>query len=232
TRVLLRILSTRDEDLNIEFRRQVDMFHRVRHANLVAVLGCCRDSPDFQMILMEYHPYINLKSHLLSTISSSQPPWSVAKIQSATIQIARGMNALAEARFVHRGVILAREISWSHSMAQIIPSFGMDKEPFNNDYNIYKHQSIALRWLPHEAALEDEYSTKSDVWMFAVTIWELHHAAQLPLSDRSDEVLLADLRKKCGQLWDASFCKSNATSSLLVKCWSHDPILRPSFDEL
>ena len=113
-----------------------------------------------------------------------------------------------------------------------IGSFGMDKEPFNNDYYVYKHQSIALRWLPHEAALEDEYSTNSDVWMFAVTIWELHHATQRPRSGRSDEVLLADLRKKCGQHWDASFCKSNATSSLLVKCWSHDPILRPSFDEL
>jgi PTK7 protein tyrosine kinase 7 len=51
---------------------------------------------------MEYHPYVNLKSHLLSNSSSSQPPWSVAQIQSATIQIARGMKALAEARFVHR----------------------------------------------------------------------------------------------------------------------------------
>jgi len=50
------------------------------------------------MILMEYHQYFNLKSHLLST----SQPWSVAQIQSATIQIARGMNALAEARFVHR----------------------------------------------------------------------------------------------------------------------------------
>jgi len=117
-------------------------------------------------------------------------------------------------------------------MSLKIGSFGMDKEPFANDYYVYKHQSIALRWLPHEAALEDEYSTKSDVWMFAVTIWELHHAAQQPLSDRSDEVVLADLRKKNGQLWDASFCKSNAMSSLLVKCWSHDPHLRPSFDEL
>lgn len=100
TRVLLRILNTREEDLNIEFRQQVDMLHRIRHANLVAVLGCCRDSPDFQMILMEYHQMSNLKLHLLST--SSSQPWSLAKIQSATIQIARGMNALAEARFVHR----------------------------------------------------------------------------------------------------------------------------------
>ena len=107
----------------------------------------------------------------------------------------------------------------------------MDKQPFGNDYFVYKHQSIALRWLPHEAVLEDEYSTKSDVWMFAVTIWEMYNAARQPLSNRSDEVLLVDLKKK-SSLWDASFCKYNAMSSLLVKCWSHDPLLRPSFDEL
>lgn len=112
-----------------------------------------------------------------------------------------------------------------------IGSFGMDKQPFNNDYYLYKHQSIALRWLPHEAVLEDEYSTKSDVWMFAVTVWELYNGARQPLSSRADEVLLTDLRNKA-TLWDASFCKSNAMSSLLVKCWSHDPLLRPSFDEL
>lgn len=76
------------------------MLHRVRHANLVAVLGCCRDSPDVQMILMEYHQLFNLKSHLLST--SSSQPWSLAQIQSATLQIATGMNALAQKRFVHR----------------------------------------------------------------------------------------------------------------------------------
>ena len=107
----------------------------------------------------------------------------------------------------------------------------MDKQPFHQDYFQYKHQSIALRWLPHEAIFEDEYSTKSDVWMFAVTVWELYNGARQPLSNRTDEALLTDLKNKT-TVWDTSFCKCNALSSLLVRCWSHDPILRPSFDEL
>lgn len=74
------------------------MLHRVRHANLVAVLGCSRDSTDVQTVLMDYHQLCNLKSHLLSNSQS----WSVTQIQSATVQIARGMNTLALARFVHR----------------------------------------------------------------------------------------------------------------------------------
>lgn len=112
-----------------------------------------------------------------------------------------------------------------------IGSFGMEKQPFSCDYFVYKHQTIPLRWLPHEATFEDEYSTKSDVWMFAVTIWEIYNGALQPLASRSDEVLLSDLKKRVA-IWDASFCKSNAMSSLLLKCWSHDPLLRPSFEEL
>lgn len=107
----------------------------------------------------------------------------------------------------------------------------MDKQPFNSDYFVYKHQTIALRWLPQEAVLEDEYSTKSDVWMFACTIWELYHGARQPLTGRSDEAVLADLGNRTLH-WDSSFCKSNAFSSLLSRCWSHDPIQRPTFDEL
>lgn len=107
----------------------------------------------------------------------------------------------------------------------------MDKHPFSNDYIVHKHQLIPVRWLPHEAVFDDEYSTKSDVWMFAVTVWELHNAAKTPLSDMMNETVLAELNVKTLK-WDASFCKFNALASCLAKCWSHDPLARPSFEEL
>ncbi|CAH2208038.1 jg14842, partial [Pararge aegeria aegeria] len=46
-----------------------------------------------------------------------------------------------------------------------------------NSHEYYKHhdQVIPLRWLPYEAVIDGEYSTKSDVYMFAATIWEVGH---------------------------------------------------------
>lgn len=112
----MRSLATRDEELMIEFRRQADMLHRIKHPNVVAVLGCCRETADAQLLLMEFHQLCNLKTHLLT----SSQAWSLAQIHSATIQIAKGMNAIAQARFVHRDLgtrnILVgyqgKEVSW------------------------------------------------------------------------------------------------------------------------
>ena len=113
-----------------------------------------------------------------------------------------------------------------------IGSYGMDlTNPFSNDYYTYKHKSIPIRWLPHEAVLEDEYSNKSDVWSFACTIWEINHGAITPFATQTHEAVLADLTSRSIH-WDSSFCKSNAFASLLSRCWSHDPIQRPTFDEL
>ena len=108
----------------------------------------------------------------------------------------------------------------------------MDKEPFMSDYYCHKHHLIPLRWLPHEAVFEDEYSTKSDVWMFACTVWELHHAAEKPFSCQTDETVLKDLSTKVLN-WSSSFVESEPLfSALLTKCWSHDPAARPSFQQL
>ena len=106
----------------IEFRRQVDMLHRIRHKNLVAVLGCSRDPADVQTVLMEFHQLSNLKTHLLSPSQS----WSISQIQSATVQIARGMNALAQARFVHRDLGTRNVLIGFH---------GKDDQVFHCKYN-------------------------------------------------------------------------------------------------
>lgn len=94
--MLVRSLTTRDEDLKVEFRRQVEVFHRVMHPNLAAIVGYCREVETPQLVLIDYHQLGNLKVHLQTQ------PLSKVQTQSAVLQLARGMHALAEARFVHR----------------------------------------------------------------------------------------------------------------------------------
>ena len=153
---------------------------------------------------------------------------SATQMRQCVLQMVRGMHALAEARFVHRD-LGARNILIGFKGEEVvlkITTLGLDKEPFAADYYSHKHQVIPLRWLPHEAVFEDEYSTKSDVWMFASTVWELNNGGQRPFGSQSDETILRQLNAKTLQ-WSV-----HSDLLWLTKCWSHDPKLRPSFEHI
>ena len=51
-------------------------------------------------------------------------------------------------------------------------------------------QAVPYKWMALESLIEDKYSTKSDVWAFAVLVWELFMYGQDPYQDLN----LDDLR--------------------------------------
>ena len=51
-------------------------------------------------------------------------------------------------------------------------------------------QAVPYKWMALESLVEDKYSTKSDVWSFAVLVWELFMYGQDPYQDLN----LDDLR--------------------------------------
>lgn len=58
TVVLVKSLLSRDELSQAEFRRQVDMFSKLNHTNIVRLLGLCKDTEPHYMIL-EYIDLVN-----------------------------------------------------------------------------------------------------------------------------------------------------------------------------
>ena len=49
---------------------------------------------------------------------------------------------------------------------------------------------VPYKWMALESLIEDKYSTKSDVWSYAVVVWELYTYGQDPYQDDN----LDDLR--------------------------------------
>lgn len=86
--------------------------------------------------------------------------------------------------------------------------------------------------------MQGKYSTKSDVWAFAVTLWELLTLARsLPLAVLTDEEVLDN----CAHFYMADGCDitpSQPTAcpreiyDLMRECWRRDETQRPTFREI
>lgn len=85
--------------------------------------------------------------------------------------------------------------------------------------------------MPLEAIMEDDYSCKSDVYAFAVTVWEIFNKGELPFLRMTDEEVLTSLR--CGELrWKHSKSTPEPLRLLLSKCWETSPRDRPTFSQI
>lgn len=105
------------------------------------------------------------------------------------------MDHLSSARMVHKDLAARNCLITSKLVAKVgLPR--LTRDPYSQEYCKHANQIIPLRWLPHEAVYEDEFSTKSDVYAFAVVIWEIFHQGELPFLKMNDNSFLNKLKDK------------------------------------
>lgn len=95
-------------------------------------------------------------------------------------------------------------------------------------------QLIPIRWLPCEAVIEDDYSTKTDVFSFAVLVWEVTQQAAIPFSNMTNEAVLESLQSK-ELLWKPSEMEKAVPKCLLpllLLCLDPCPRNRPTFSSI
>ncbi|KAG1696493.1 Inactive tyrosine-protein kinase 7 [Nymphon striatum] len=233
--VMIKSLENRDEEMHFEFKKEMDMFHKLNHDNVVKLLGICREAEPALMIL-EYVDVGDLKQFLLAMRKGTQRKGhrssSLSHLQIMNIcnQVATGMEHLSNHRFIHKD-LAARNCLINSSFEIKITIQKLSLDTYKSDYVTYRNQLLPVRWIAPEAFLEDEYSTKSDVWSFAVLVWEVLHQAQIPFFEHSDEEIMNLLEQKLLK-WSLTDSMASGLSTLLIQCWSDSPKYRPTFSEI
>uniref|UniRef100_A0AAZ3PPS3 receptor protein-tyrosine kinase n=1 Tax=Oncorhynchus tshawytscha TaxID=74940 RepID=A0AAZ3PPS3_ONCTS len=233
TVVLVKSLQTRDETLQLEFRREIEMFGKLGHPNLVRLLGMCREAEPHYLIL-EYAELGDLKQYLKMSKNKEEKPkshhLSTKQKVGVCLQVARGMEHLSNQRFVHKD-LATRNCLISAKRQVKVSALGLSKDVYNDEYYHYRQAWIPLRWLPSEAVFEDDYSTKTDVWSFGVLMWEVFSLGELPHAALDHDKVLEELREGRGKLPLPQGCPSRVYK-LMTRCWASSPKDRACFSDI
>ncbi|KAK1790125.1 hypothetical protein P4O66_013956, partial [Electrophorus voltai] len=219
-----------------DFLREAACMKEFDHQNVMRLLGVCLQTVESEgypspVVILPYMKHGDLHSYLLYSRLGDSPVYLPSQmLVKFMTDIARGMEYLSSKNFIHRD-LAARNCMLNENMNVCVADFGLSKKIYNGDY--YRQGRISkmpVKWIAIESLADRVYTTKSDVWSFGVTMWEIATRGQTPYPGVENSEIYDYLRQG-HRLKQPPDCL-DSIYSLMFSCWLLSPKDRPSFEVL
>ncbi|XP_074643647.1 focal adhesion kinase 1-like [Tubulanus polymorphus] len=222
--VAIKTYKADNEDAMAEkFLEEAYIMQQFDHPHIIKLIGVCTDNPIW--IVMELAQLGEMRAFLQNNKHQLQLPMLIMY----AYQLSTACSYLESKKFVHRDIAARNILVSSHDCVKLA-DFGLSR--WVEDQNYYKASKgkLPIKWMSPESINFRRFTTSSDVWMFAVCIWELLMFGVKPFQGVKNNDVIGKI-----EAGERLALPPNCPPSLyqvMLQCWSYEPSLRPSFAEL
>ncbi|XP_059798200.1 tyrosine-protein kinase Mer isoform X2 [Balaenoptera ricei] len=218
-----------------EFLSEAACMKDFNHPNVLRLLGVCIEiSPQGiprPMVILPFMKYGDLHTYLLySRLETGPKHIPLQTLLKFMVDIAQGMEYLSNRNFLHRD-LAARNCMLRDDMTVCVADFGLSKKIYSGDY--YRQGRIAkmpVKWIAIESLADRVYTSKSDVWAFGVTMWEIATRGMTPYPGVQNHEIY-DYLLHGHRLKQPEDCLDELYE-VMHSCWRAEPLDRPTFSVL
>ena len=228
-----------------EFFREATLMHTFDHPNIVKLLGVCIDQEPLCMIF-EFmklgdlnnflrqnapekwgsHPSLTRSGHF----QPRQAGLSIQQLVDICINIAAGLEYLAQNHFVHRDMATRNCLVDSNLLVKI-SDFGLSQDVYSTDYfRLGDSELLPIRWMPPESIMYAKFTVQSDIWSFGVVLWEVFSFGVQPYYSLSNEEVVQHVRD--GNVMTRPEGCPQEIYDLMLDCWAMSSEDRPTAGEI
>eukprot|EP01100_Stratorugosa_tubuloviscum_P004357 TRINITY_DN2089_c0_g1_i1.p1 TRINITY_DN2089_c0_g1~~TRINITY_DN2089_c0_g1_i1.p1 ORF type:complete len:504 (-),score=225.15 TRINITY_DN2089_c0_g1_i1:251-1762(-) len=227
--IAVKVLSLKQlgESAVESFKREVAIMSMLHHPNVLLFIGASLETQRL-LIVTEFmsNGTVNdlIRNPKLQSIITLQKRIDFAKQAALGMSYLHGRNP----PFLHRDLK-------THNL--LVDEFYRVKVSDFGLAHLWDGESTSVGlvgtplWMAPEVLLKIGFTEKADVYSFAIILWELLTLQYPNYGTTSLEQLIDHVGKKANRL-PLPQGGSRRHKQLIERCWTQDPITRPSFDEI
>uniref|UniRef100_A0A8C6MGY4 non-specific protein-tyrosine kinase n=1 Tax=Nothobranchius furzeri TaxID=105023 RepID=A0A8C6MGY4_NOTFU len=210
-------------DVMEKFMSEAVIMKNLDHPHIVKLIGIIEQNPVW--IVMELYQYGELGNYL----NQNQNTLTNTTLILFVLQICKALVYLSGVNVVHRDIAVRNVLVASPECVKL-GDFGLSRYIEDEEYYKASITRLPIKWMAPESINFRRFTSASDVWMFAVCVWEIMSRGQQPFFWLENRDVINQLEQGI-RLPKPENCPP-ALYSLMTRCWSYDHSERPSFTEL